>query len=201
MDAQNGRVGDERHRPVPRNELAEPSERAELVVHAGGPEDDAVDVAIRDDCIGHLAIERPTVVVQAPELLLVLRQGAFAADALPRGLHVDVEQHGVRRSGQSLAHRGRRHGTAAEAEHPRRAAVERQARVPGLLNAKERLALQLEHLIDVADLPGNDLVDLDRLAIEQARDLRSEGGLPRSHEPDQGNVPVECVQRHAMRVR
>ena len=47
VDAHHRRVGDERDGPVAGDELAEPVERAELVVHAAGGEHDAVRVASR----------------------------------------------------------------------------------------------------------------------------------------------------------
>ena len=47
VDAGDVRVGDERDRAVAGDELAEPLERAELDVDAGGGEDDVVGVVAR----------------------------------------------------------------------------------------------------------------------------------------------------------
>ena len=81
VDAEHRRVGDERDRPVAGNELAEARERAELVVHAGRSQDDAVDVAARNDRVGDLAVERLPLGVQARELLFVLSERALAPHA------------------------------------------------------------------------------------------------------------------------
>ena len=58
VDAHHRRVGDERDRPVARNELAEPVERAALVVDAGRGERRTVASPLRDDRVGDLAVQR-----------------------------------------------------------------------------------------------------------------------------------------------
>ena len=65
VDAGDDRLGDERRRPV-RDELAEPLERADLDVDAGGGENDAVGVARAR--VGDLVVQRRAQLVAAAKL-------------------------------------------------------------------------------------------------------------------------------------
>ena len=149
VDAHHGRVGDERHGPVARHELAEPLERAELVVNARCGENHPVGIAARHDRVSGLAIELLTLRVERPELLLVLREWTVGScGALPRRVGVDLEMDREGSAREPVAHGRALHGAAAEIENCRLSARQRVEHALRLLQAKRLLALRAEDRSD-----------------------------------------------------
>ena len=90
VDSGNVRVGDERDRTVTRDELAQTAQRSALDVDARSREHGVVVVA--HDRVGGIGVERPSLLVQALEVVVVLRERTIAAaDTRPAGLDVGVE--------------------------------------------------------------------------------------------------------------
>ena len=80
--------------------------------------------------------------------------------------------------------------------------VERLAEHVRLDPAKRLLAVRFEDVRDLLAVAGLDLaVDVDDRPEEPRSERRRHRRLPRAHEPDQRDVPVERVQRHEMRSR
>src|SRR5262249_35061345 len=109
----------------------------------------------------------------------------------PRSVDVDVDQDdsGVP---QERARLLARDGASAEREH-RRLRRGQQAADHGRLGAAEGgLALGREELRDAeVNRLLDAAVDVDEGPPEARRDLSAERGLPRAHEPDEGQMSVE----------
>ena len=116
VDAHHRRVGDERDGAVAGHELAEPVERAELVVDAGRGERSTPSTSpLATTASATCAVERLPLVVQPAEHLLVLRERAVAALAAPPGrVDVDVEEHGERARRRAVVRVPERDRAAAE---------------------------------------------------------------------------------------
>ena len=194
VDAHHGRVGDKRDRAGARHQLAEPLERAELVVDAAGGEDHAVDV--RRDRIRSATVERPALVVETAERSLVSSERTIArAHALPSVVDVDVEQHAERPRRKGRPNGFGLHGPAAECDYRRLGCREDLTR-SGILDRAECLLTLLEQRLDV---DAERLVHVDPVPTEPLRDHRCHRRLPRAHEPNERDVAAERVQCHAMR--
>ena len=140
MDAHDGRVGDERNRAGSGDELAQPFERAELMVDPRRGENHTVGIGC--DGVRRLAIQRPALLEQLAELDLVLREWTIAAaHTLPRGVDLDLDEHRQRAVGKRVSHRRCLDGAAAERNHGRGGLQQRVAHDRGFDDAKLQLAV------------------------------------------------------------
>src|SRR5581483_8914760 len=201
VDAHHVRVRAERDRAVAGNKLAEPVEAAALRVHARRGEHRRLRV-VRDG-VGDLAVERLPVLVEPAEQLLVLgERPRRPSGAAPGEVDVDVDEEDELR-GERRAGRRARDRTAPECDDGGLRCRERDPhRV--LLDPPELLLPALgEERRDRRPRPLLDRgVEVEERTAEPLRELLAERRLPRSHEPDEGDVAPERVQRRqAMRSR
>ena len=186
VDAGDVAVGDERYAAVARDQLAEALERPGLHVDAAGGEHDAVQVV----CLRHcdLLVHAPAGLVEDAELAIVPGERApRLADALPRSVDVDVDQHGEV-TGELGARRRRQHGAAPERDHRRLGAAQHLRRGALLGLAEHRLAMR-EHHLDARPRLGLDLaVEIDERAAQPRSHLLAEGRLARAHEANEREV-------------
>ena len=190
VDAHDDGVGDERDGPLPGHELSEPVEGARLGVNPGGRENDTV--AVHGDGIRDPDVERLPLVVETPEVALILRERTVRpTDAFPGGVDVDDHEHGARHL-QELARLRVRDGATTEGEHRRVGSGEQLADCRGLGAPELRLALGREELGDRhAGALLDRLVDVEEPSPEPGRNFASERGLARAHESHEGQMSVE----------
>ncbi len=189
VDPCDVRVGDERHRPVARNEVAEQLEQADARGDASGSEHDVVGVAGGRVC--SLPVDGRPLVVEALELLRSVRKRPVRlACALPGESGLDLEQDRERAGLEQRAGALRKDCAAPQRDHRGVACLEQRLHDLFLHRAERGLA-RLEELDDRLARAVLDLVvGVDELPAEPERDLLSDRRLAGAHEPDQGEVSV-----------
>src|SRR5581483_7403319 len=139
-------------------------------------------VHVLGDDVCRLGVERATLVEQPPELGLVLRERPIAAaDSVPARVDVHVEPD-RQRLVEGVAYLRRGDGAAAEREHDRTL----------LVSAERGLAVLAEDLRD--RLAGG---SLDQVVGVDAADGARRRRLPRTHEADERDAPVQMRSRYA----
>src|SRR5205823_11926124 len=146
----------------------------------------------RTDVVRHAFVQRtPLLVEQPPERRLVAGKRPVAAtNALPRLAEVDVDPHGEGALAQQPARSRREHGTSAECDHR---GLRRGEHLCGelLLHAAELRLAPFEELPDRA-VPLLDLtIEVDERPSTETRGLFPDRRLPRPHEADEREVPLE----------
>ena len=146
---------------------------------------DALARAVEQDHVGELVVDGDALRVQGGEAVLVARQRAPAARAVPGRLDVDVEQH----DGVVLERRAHPLGgdrAAAQREHRPRRRLEQLDDGVLLLLAERALAVGGEVRLDRGPDPLlDDVVGVDGAAAHRGRRGARGGGLPRAHEADE----------------
>ncbi len=194
VDAHHRGVRDECDWPVAGDELGEPVERTQLVMHTTGRQDGAV--CVTGDGVGDLAVDRATLLIEPPERCLVLGKRTLrAAHALPGEPDVDVDQDGEGVARERVP--DRRHGDRAASEGGDHRFFELQERrVLRFELAKRSLSLLREDLGDRPALrPLDLLVRVDERTTEAPRHFAGDGRLSGAHEPHEREVPVQRVLR------
>jgi hypothetical protein len=172
------RIGDERHSPLTGDELAEPLQGALLDVDSGSGEHDVV--GIPRNGVGDFRIDRPSLLVEALELLVAPGERTVAPlHALPGNVDVDVDPDHRRVLLQQRTHLRRRDRTAAEIDDDRLRAREHLTGDLGLSRPERRLAL-------VQQLERDIRVGLHMRQAERPGDRRLAG----AHEADEREVLV-----------
>ena len=163
--------------------------------------------------VGHLFIQRAALGVQREEGLTVARERARAlsaaasvgalTDALPSHLRLHVDEHdqvGLER----LPHARGEHAPTPERDHaPAFGAREQPAHELLLLDPERGLAAALELLADrMSQARFQQLVAVERIHPERARELGGDGRLPCPHEADKDDGPrggARYWRRHPIR--
>ena len=201
VDAGHGRVGDDLDRPVARHELAEELDRPDADVDTRGSEHDAVEVGRARIC--RLLVDRDSLLEAGAERALVGGERPSAPrGALPRGVHVDVDQHGKRARAQALSRLRREYGPTPERDHGWLRRVEDRCGDGLLEHSERRLTVAGEELGDRDPRASLDLaIEVDKASAEAPCDLRAHRRLARAHEAGEREVAVQGVRGHRMRSR
>ena len=154
------------------------------------------------DRVGDLAVERPPLLEEPPEVALVLRVRAVAAPRAPPGrVDVDVDEDGERLLASAVRTLGvvtappPRSSTARLARRRARSSISLRLELRG---TRPRPARAKNAPIESADPRSRSPRRASTaVAVRGARRPTGEPRLARAHEADQRQVPVERVQRHA----
>jgi hypothetical protein len=190
VDPGDVRIGREGDRSGAGHERAERHERTGVDVHAGRREHDVVHVV--DVRVGDLGVQLPPAFVERVELRLGLREWTVAArTTFPRGIAIDLEQHGEGALVELVPDRRCLHRPTAERDHGRIRQTQRRKRVSLFLQTESRLAPLLEELGDrPAQLLLEVAVEIDERPAEALGDLRAERRLAGAHEAHERQVPA-----------
>ena len=174
--------------------------RSRLHADSGGRQHDVVGVACAR--IRSVLVERQPLLEQLAKLALPLgeRPPAAAAGALPRLLHVHLDEHRQRPLAKPACCRLRDHRAAAEGDDSRHRGVERLARELLLDRAELHLAARGEDRGDRRRRVPFDLgVEIDERTREAGGDPPAERRLAGAHEADEREVAV--LYRGAQSIR
>src|SRR5215210_1758711 len=129
--------------------------------------------------------------VEPAELPLVPGERPIALpDPGPGAIGVDPKMNGERASVEEIARLNRLDRSAAERDDARLPRAEDVLGQVPLEGPEVRLAA-LEELRNRPVIVLDDLVEVDEGAVDPPGDLSADGGLARTHETDEGEVPAE----------
>ena len=176
--------------PVARHELLEQVDRPDPNIDRRSGEDYPVRVVRVGPGIRDRLVHGQPFAKERVERLVVDRQRTpTLARPLPRGLGVDLEQHGERATREQLPRVGREHCAAAERDHRRLRPVECGRGNTGLDQPESRLAVAREDVLDRRSRLAFDLpIEIDEGPAEPARDVAPERRLARAHEAGEREV-------------